>query len=292
MNADTSIAPPPEATAKASPKWRAPGGLAPATIIGVAFLLIVVGGAVFAPWLTHHQPLALSEDALLAPSWAHPMGTDDLGRENFARVLYAARTSLSVGLFSGVIAMLFGMTIGMAAGYFGGAIDDSLMRVSEAFQVLPRLIVACIIVALFGPSFLHIILVIGLLSWPGTARVIRSRVLVLRKEEFITAAIMSGSGWGRVIWRQILPNVAPYFFVSASLQIASAILSESFLSFLGLGDPSRPGWGYLLQEGQIYMQQAWWLTAFPGVALAITILGLNLLGDGFGRAKMMTGRPR
>lgn len=248
--------------------------------------LIFFGSAavltLLAPVLTTHDPLAISRDVMLPPSIAHPMGTDDLGRDNLARVLYGGRVSLSVGLFSGVIAMLFGMTFGMLAGYLGGWVDDLLMRLAEMFQVVPRLIVACIVIALLGTNFITVVLVIGCMSWPATARIIRSRVLELRGEEFIAAAIMSGASTPRVLLRHVLPNILPFFLVSASIQIGSAILSESFLSFLGLGDPARPSWGHLLQQGQIYMREAWWLTTFPGLALASAIFGLNLLGDGLG----------
>lgn len=264
--------------------------LPPSAIIGMILIAIVVAGSLLAPLLTSASPIALSNDVLQAPSWAHPMGTDDLGRDNFARVLYGGRVSLSVGIFSGVVGIFFGMTVGMIAGYFGGAVDQILMRVSEVFQVLPRLIVVCIVVALLGTGFLKIVLIIGSLSWPATARIIRSRVLVLRGEDFVTAAVMSGATWPRLILRQILPNIMSFFLVSASLQVASAILSESILSFLALGDPTRPSWGFLLQQGQIFMQQAWWLTTFPGLALAMTILGLNLCGDGLGSFTMLGAR--
>ena len=272
-------------------KFRSLTALPASASIGIVFLAVVMGGTLLAPLLTSADPLALSKDVLLAPSWAHPMGTDDLGRDTFARVLYGGRVSLGVGFVSALIGMFFGMTVGMMASFFGGAIDDLLMRVTEVFQVLPRLIVAIVVVAIIGAGFFNIVMVIGCLSWPATARIIRSRGLVIRNEEFITAAMMSGAGWARILIRQVLPNVLPFFLVSASLQVASAILSESFLSFLGLGDPSRPSWGFLLQQGQLFLQQAWWLTTFPGIALAMTILGLNLLGDGLGSSlKILGGR--
>jgi peptide/nickel transport system permease protein len=268
--------------------WR----ISPSTAVGLFFTIIVVCGAVFAPLLTHADPLALSADSLLPPSLAHPMGTDDLGRDLFARVLYGGRVSLIVGLFSALISMALGMGIGLVAGFFGGAVDDALMRLTEMFQILPRLLVAIVVVALLGGSIVNVILVIGALSWPATARIIRSRVLVLRQEEFMLAAVMSGATWLRLILRHAMPNVFAYFLVSSTLQIASAVLSESFLSFLGLGDPQRPSWGLLLQQGQLYIQQAWWLTTFPGAMLAMTILGLNLLGDGLSSPLKMPGARR
>lgn len=270
---------------------RAFADLGPSAIVGIVFVAIVAGATLLAPFLTDADPAALGGPILQAPSFAHPMGTDDLGRDLFARVLYGGRVSLIVGAFSALIGLGFGMTVGMVAGFFGGAIDESLMRLTEVFQIIPRLLVAIVVVTLLGSSVFNVILVIGFLSWPATARVIRAQVLVLRQEEFMAAAVMSGANWARMILRHALPNVLPYFLVSASLQIASAILSESFLSFLGLGDPTKPSWGLLLQQGQLFLQQAWWLTTFPGLALAMTILGLNLMGDGLGAAfKVLGGR--
>jgi len=224
--------------------------------------------------------MALGPDRLVDPSWAHLFGTDDLGRDTFARVLHGGRASLVIGLFSAALSVGLGMTIGMLAGFFGGALDEVLMRITEAFQILPKLLVAVVVVAMIGSGLANEVLVIGLLSWPGTARVIRGRVQVIRHEEFIAAAEMSGASWLRVLVRHVAPNVMSFLLVSASLQVASAIMSESFLSFLGLGDPAHPSWGLLLQQGQLFLEEAWWLTTFPGVALAMTILGLNLLGDG------------
>jgi peptide/nickel transport system permease protein len=252
-------------------------------LIGTLFLVLVVTGTLLAPLLTAADPLALGTATLRPPAWAHLMGTDDLGRDVFARVLYGGRISLLIGLFSALLSVCFGMTIGMTAGFFDGAVDEALMRITEVFQILPKVLVAVVVVSLIGGSLANEVLVIGLLSWPATARVIRGRVQVIRGEEFVAAAAMSGATQLRVIWRHVLPNVLSYFLVSTSLQIASAIMSESFLSFLGLGDPSHPSWGLLLQQGQLFLQQAWWLTTFPGIALAMTVLGLNLLGDGFDR---------
>ena len=256
-----------------------------AMAIGVLLTSIVVLGAVFAPWITAADPLALGPDILAAPTPAHPMGTDDLGRDLLARVLYGGRVSLGVGLFSAVLSVVFGVSAGLAAGFFGGLVDEVLMRITEVFQVMPKLLAAVVVVSLVGSSLTNEVLVIGLLSWPATARVIRGRVQVLRRHDFISAARMAGASPFRILWRNLLPNVASYVLVSTSLQIASAIVSESFLSFLGLGDPGHPSWGLLLQQGQLFLQQAPWLTTLPGIALAMTVLGMNLLGDGLsGRA--------
>jgi peptide/nickel transport system permease protein len=264
-----------------TPAWlRRVLGSSAASIVGGLLVAIVVTGVLFAPLFTSTDPMALSAETLLEPSWAHPLGTDDLGRDNLARVLYGGRVSLLIGLFSAALSVILGMTIGMVAGFFGGVLDEVLMRITEAFQILPKLLVAVVVVSLIGSGLANEVLVIGLLSWPVTARVIRGRVQVIRHEEFIAAAEMSGASWLRVLTRHVAPNVFSFLLVSASLQVASAIMSESFLSFLGLGDPTHPSWGLLLQQGQLFLNDAWWLTTFPGIALAMTILGLNLLGDG------------
>jgi peptide/nickel transport system permease protein len=265
--------------------WPRPRMPSTATTIGMLLTMIVLAGAIFAPLLTHADPLALGEDILAAPNRLHPMGTDDLGRDLFARVLYGGRVSLGVGLFSGLLSVLFGVSVGMVAGFAGGVPDEVLMRITEIFQVMPKLLAAVVVVSLVGSSLTNEVLVIGLLSWPATARVIRGRVQVLRGQDFISAARMSGASHLRILWRNLLPNVFAYVLVSTSLQIASAIVSESFLSFLGLGDPGHPSWGLLLQQGQLFLQQAWWLTTLPGIALAMTVLGMNLLGDGLSKGR-------
>ena len=268
---------PPRLTPRWLQRWRRLPLAAP---VGALLVLLVVGGVLLAPLLAPIDPMAMGTDTLAEPSWTHLFGTDDLGRDVFARVLHGGRVSLTIGLVSAAISIGLGMAVGMTAGFFGGILDEVLMRVTEAFQILPKLLVAVVVIALLGSSLTLEALVIGLLSWPATARVIRGRVQVLRHEEFIAAAQMSGASWLRVLTRHVAPNVLSLLLVSASLQVASAIMSESFLSFLGLGDADHPSWGLLLQQGQLFLNDAWWMTTFPGLALAMTILGLNLLGDG------------
>jgi peptide/nickel transport system permease protein len=248
--------------------------------IGMVLVAIPCMASLLAPLLTGADPMALGADILRPPGFGYPMGTDDLGRNEFARVLYGGRISLMVGLFSALIAVSVGTLVGTVAGYFGGRIDEILMRITEVFQIIPRFLLAIVVVALLGGGQVKIILIIGLLSWPGTARVIRSQLLVLRGEEFVLAATMSGASASRIIVRHILPNIVPFIIISGSLQTAAGVLVESYLSFLGLGDPSHPSWGLLLQQAQLYLQQAWWMSAFPGSFLSVTILGLNLMGDG------------
>ncbi|MBN8919488.1 MAG: ABC transporter permease [Rhizobiales bacterium] len=260
--------------------FRLSPGLNASTYVGIALVVVPLLAALLAPLLTGANPMALSGTTLRPPSWAHPMGTDDLGRDVLARVLYGGRISLTVGVFSALIAVVIGTAVGTVAGYFGGRTDETLMRLTEMFQIIPRFLLAIVVVALFGGGMVKIIVIIGALGWVGTARVVRAQLLVLRGEEFVQAAVMGGASPARMILRHILPNVVPFIIVAAALQTGGAILTESFLSFLGLGDPSQPSWGLLLQQAQLYLQQAWWMSTFPGVALSMTILGLNLMGDG------------
>ena len=219
-----------------------------AAVVGGVLVAVVVLGALLAP-VVARDPGAMSNFAFAVPSVAHPMGTDDLGREVLARVLYGGRVSLVIGLSSAMVAVVVGTLVGAVSGFFGGLTDDVLMRATELFQVIPRFLLAIVVVSLFGTGTLRLVLVIGLLSWPATARIMRAQFLVLRREEFVLAAQMAGAGPVRIILRHALPNVAPYLLVSVTLQTGSAILVESFLSFLGLGDPAVPSWGLLLQQG-------------------------------------------
>ena len=249
--------------------------------IGLIAAIAIVGPAI---WQVN--PLLLGPNVFQPPSLIYPMGTDDLGRDVLARVIQGARVSLTIGFLSALVAAFTGVVMGAVAGYAGGTTDEILMRITEVFQVIPRFLLAIVVVALFGASQLNVILVIGLLSWTATARIVRARFLVLRNEEFVQAAIMSGARPVRVIVRHILPNVVPYIIVSVFLQMGAAILVESFLSFIGLGDPARPSWGMLLQQAQLYLQSAWWMSAFPGLALSVTIFSLNLLGDSLSGASV------
>ena len=280
---------PPKAANKATSPARASLKLNTSTIVGICLIAVPILATLLASFLTSADPLALGKETLRAPSFIHPMGTDDLGRDVFARVLYGGRISLTVGVFSALIAITIGTAVGTISGYAGGRTDEILMRVTEMFQIIPRFLLAIVVVALIGTGQGKIIVIIGILSWVGTARIVRAQLLVLRGEEFVHAAIMGGASPIRVIVRHILPNVVPFIIVSGSLQTAGAILTESFLSFLGLGDPSHPSWGLLLQQAQLFLQQAWWMSAFPGLALSMTILGLNLVGDGLA-SKFGAGR--
>lgn len=265
--------------------------LNPSGQIGLGLLLAALLLCTVVPWAMDGSPSALSELLRDPPSAAHWLGTDDLGRDVLARVAHGGQVSLLVGAFSALIAVSIGVAVGATCGYMGGAVDAVVMRITEAFQIIPRFFLSLIVVALVGPGVWKIILILGLLSWPATARVVRAQMLVLRREEFVLAAIMGGATTARVIRRHLLPNVAPVIAVSASLQAGSAILLESFISFLGLGDVAHPSWGLLLQQGQLFIRDGWWISTFPGFALSATILGLNLLGDGIQSAHSRGVQP-
>lgn len=264
-----------------------------ATVLALVFLVLLVAAALFAPLVTGYDPLGGGNDALLPPlSPAHWLGTDDLGRDIWARVLYGTRISLTVGVASALFAVIAGVIVGAIAGYFGSWIDTLLMRVAEFFQTLPRFVVALIVIALFGTSVFKMIVVIAALSWPQLARVVRASVATLRQSQFVDAARVAGMGSGAIIVREILPNVAAPIIVLGSLDIAMAILIEASLSFFGLGDPNHVSWGAMLNDAQQYLRSAWWMSAFPGLAIALTVLSFNMLGDALNDALNPRGEGR
>jgi peptide/nickel transport system permease protein len=212
------------------------------------------------------------------------MGTDDLGRDILSGVLWGARVSIAVGLLAALTSTVIGVVIGAAAGFYGRTLDDVLMRVTEFFLVIPRFFLVLVMVALFGNSVWHVILVIGILSWPVTARLVRVEFLSLREKEFVEGSRAVGASDPRIILRHILPNAFPPIVVSGSLQIARAILMEAGLSFLGLGDPNQASWGVMLYNAQRFLRQAWWTAAFPGLAIFFIVMGFNLVGDGLNDA--------
>lgn len=250
------------------------------TRIALGWLLLVLLLAIAAPLVTAYDPLSGGDNALQPPlSAGHWLGTDDLGRDIWTRVVYGTRVSLAVGIISAFFAVLIGVVVGAIAGYYGGWADALLMRIAEFFQTLPRFVVALIVIAVFGASLAKMILVIALLSWPQLARVVRATVATLRQSQFVDAARVAGMGHGAIILREILPNVAAPIIVIGSLDIASAILIEASLSFFGLGEPNLVSWGGMLNDAQQYLRSAWWMSAFAGLAIALTVWAFNLLGD-------------
>ena len=243
-------------------------------IIGIVF------AAALAFQLSPYDPFALGDDTLIAPRGDHWMGTDDLGRDTFSRVIYGSRVPLLVGFLATAASMALGILIGSLSGYFGGRTDVVLMRVTEYVLVVPRFFLALLVVAMLGTGIEKIILVIGILGWPEVARVVRAQFLTFREREFVLAARAIGASHAKVIFREILPNAIPPAVVVASILVARAILLEAGLSFLGLGDPNLISWGSLLSEAQERISTSVWLALFPGLAISLLVLCINLFGDG------------
>lgn len=252
----------------------------PAALAGAALLLLIVLTALGADRIAGRDPFATSSDTLQPPSAAHLMGTDDLGRDMFSAVAHGARVSLLVGFVAATMAGAIGVTIGGLAGFSGGLVDDVLMRITEVFQVVPRFFLALVVVTLLGGSIWLIVLVLGLTIWPGTARLLRSQVLTLRTRDYVLAARSVGVPEGRILLRHVLPGALPPVITQIALLAGGAILVEASLSFLGLGDPNVISWGVLLNDAQQFIRQAWWMSVFPGLAIMLTVLSLNLLADG------------
>ncbi|MDX5378007.1 MAG: ABC transporter permease, partial [Halomonas sp.] len=207
-------------------------------------------------------------------------GTDTMGRDVAAGLMHGAWVSLLIGLISTSVALLIGVPLGAVAGYYGGLIDDALMRFTEFFQTIPNFALAIVLVAIMQPSVASIVLAIAIVSWPPVARLVRAEFMSLRHREYVEAARLVGQTNGTIILKQILPNTLSPIIVLASLMVATAILLESALSFLGLGDPNVMSWGYMIGAARTVIRQAWWLSFFPGVAILLTVLALNLVGEG------------
>jgi len=255
-------------------------------VIGLAILLLVVLVAIIGPMVFPQSPWRMVNRPFLAPFAVGglPLGTDAVGRDVMIGLIHGARVSLMVGLVSTAVALLIGVPIGAMAGYFGGWVDDALMRFTEFFQTIPSFALAIVLLAIFQPSLFFIILTIAIVSWPPVARLVRGEVLSLRTREYVEAAILSGQTNLQIILRQILPNALPPIIVLASLMVATAILLESSLSFLGLGDPNVMSWGYMIGAARTVLRTAWWLSFIPGIAILLTVLALNLIGEGLNDA--------
>ena len=250
-------------------------------MIGAAILIIEVVLAIGAPVIAPYDPLDQNPRAALqAPSRDHLMGTDDTGRDLFSRVIWGARISLRVGIVSVLIGGGIGILLGVIAGYRGGWLDNLIMRFMDLLLAFPGILLALGIIAILGPGLSNVMLAVGISSIPAYTRVARGSTLALRQREFVTSARSIGAKDRRIMLRYILPNVLPPLVVLATLGIAGAILTAAGLSFIGLGAvPPTPEWGAILTLGRKYINQAWWYTTFPGVAIMITVLGINMLGD-------------
>jgi len=257
-------------------------------LFGMLVVLGVLLAAAFAPLVAPFDPLEQDiGQRLREPGWqdaqgrVHPLGTDHLGRDILSRIVFGSRIALVVGLAAVVISGLLGMLIGLLAGYFGGRVDDFLMRLADIQLAFPFILLAIAVIGVLGPSLRNIIIVIGVSSWVVYARVVRGEVLSIREREYVQAAIALGSQHWRVLRQHVLPNTLTPWLVVATLDMARVIVIESALSFLGLGvQPPTPTWGGMLADGRVYLSTAWWLATFPGLAILITVLGINLFGDG------------
>jgi peptide/nickel transport system permease protein len=247
-------------------------------VVVCCLALLAVGAPLLAPW-DPHQPDV--RQILEPPSRAHPLGTDQLGRDVLSRMLYGARVSLAVGFVSVGIATAIGIALGAAAGYHGGAIDGVIMRLVDLMLVFPRFFLLLAVLAFLQPSIWTIMAVIGLTGWMGVARLVRAEFLALKEREFVIWSQSIGASAFRIIWRHILPNAMAPVLVAMTLGIPAAILTESGLSFLGLGvQPPFATWGNILNEGKDAIEIAWWLSFYPGLAILVTVLSYNLLGEG------------
>lgn len=247
-----------------------------ALIVAGMFIL-----ALIAPFAARDPGAIDIAHRLLPPSWAYPMGTDDLGRDVLARIIYGARISLLVGFVAVGIATFIGVILGALAGYYGRWVDGVIMRFVDLMLCFPTFFLILAVIAFLEPSIWNIMIIIGLTSWMGVARLVRAEFLSLRERDFVHAAKALGAADSRVIFRHVLPNALSPVLVSATLGVAGAILTESALSFLGIGvQPPTPSWGNMLIAGKQTLGTAWWLSAFPGLAILITVLGYNLLGEG------------
>jgi peptide/nickel transport system permease protein len=253
-------------------------------ILGLVILLAVVLLAVAAPLLYPRSPFALAGKPLAPPLSEFPLGTDTLGRDVPAGIVHGARTSLAIALVATALALLLGTLLGGLAGFYGGVVDDALMRVTEFFQTIPSFLFAIVLIAVLGPSLRNTVTAIAVVSWPAVARLVRGEVLGLRGREYVQACLGLGMRDGRIIVRHILPNCLAPIIVLGSLMVATAILLESGLAFLGLADPSVMSWGFQVGAGRGVLRTAWWLCAIPGLAILLTVLGINLVGEGLNDA--------
>ncbi|MDQ3692800.1 MAG: ABC transporter permease [Chloroflexota bacterium] len=258
------------------PRWRNPIGIA-----GLVIVVLTIVVAIFAPVISPYDPDAQDNTRLLSPSAANLMGTDELGRDTFSRIVFGARVSLQVGVISVLIALVIGATLGITAGYVGGTMDSLLMRVTDVLFAFPGLVLAIVISGLLGASRTNAMIAIGIVYAPAFARVIRGSVLSVMSEPYVESGRVIGATGPRLVQQYLLPNILAPLIVMATVYLSSAILSEAALSFLGLGtQPPEPSWGGMLNLARTYMEISPWMAIFPGLAIMIVVLGFNFLGDG------------
>jgi peptide/nickel transport system permease protein len=261
--------------------WRV-GRRRPAAVAGALVVVLFVVMAVGAPWIVTTDPVRTDWSQIRkAPSWAHPFGTDDLGRDGFSRVVWGTRISMQAGVFSILLAMAIGVPTGILAGYYRGVLDQVIMRLTDAWLAFPFLILAIGLVTILGPSLTNATLAIGLGATPTYIRLTRALVLSTKEEEYVQGARALGAGDLRVMARHLLPNIASSILVQATVAIPTAVIAEAVLSFLGLGvQPPAPSWGTMLNAAQQFLEQAPWMAYWPGLAIFLLALSFNLAGDG------------
>ena len=250
--------------------------------VGLVILLLFAFSALVLPLVLEGDPNALSADILEPPSATYLIGTDDLGRDVLLQLIDGVQVSFTVGLSAAFATCLLGIVIGAYAGFSGGTVDLVLMRITEMFQVIPTFVLAAVIVAMWGPGLTRVVLVIALLAWPQVALVIRGEVLRIKKLDFVDAVRCLGYGDTYILLREVIPNAVRPVLALGTLAVGQAILIETSLSFLGLSDPSLISWGRMLSTGQGHLLEAWWMSFFPGLAIFITVLACNLVGDALG----------
>jgi peptide/nickel transport system permease protein len=251
-------------------------------LFGGFVLLFLIFFAIAAPWVSSHDPLEVEvENRLRGPSYDHIFGTDQLGRDVFTRVLYGTRISMKIGIIAVSISLCIGTLLGIIAGYSGKGLDNAVMALNDVMLAFPGLLLAIAIVGVLGPGLNNVMIAVGIGGIPDYIRVARNQTLSIRNLEYVQAAIAIGAGRGRILIRHILPNIMAPIIIMAAMGIAGAILASAALSFIGLGaQPPTPEWGAMLSIGRSNIREAWWLATFPGVAITITVLAINILGDG------------
>jgi peptide/nickel transport system permease protein len=256
----------------------------PRVVIGLVWLALVLLMAVFADVLAPRDPFAIVGAPFGQPAGQFLLGTDSLGRDVLAGLIHGSRTTLLIAVLATLAAVAFGTAVGALAGYFGGWVDDLLMRLTEFFQTIPSFLFAIVLIAVLSPSATNLVIAIAVVSWPPIARVVRGEVLSVKSREFVQAAVVAGQRDLAILVTQVLPNTLSPLIVTGSLLVATAILVESALSFLGLGAPNQMSWGFMVGAGRSFLRDAWWLVTVPGVVILITVLSINLVGEGLNDA--------
>ena len=290
LTAEAAILTPPGRVTRLRSFWRpfVESRMGP---IGLGILVVVALAAILAPVIAPDGPFRIGAPRLIGPGEeGHLLGTDHLGRDVLAQIVYGARVSLTIGLVAASISLVVGVVIGSIAGYAGGWVDIVLSRLTDMFLIIPAFFLIIVVVATLGSGIVYVMIVIGLTAWPTSARLMRAQVLSLRERTFVQALRALGESGPRILFRHIVPNGIQPLIANASLDIASAILIEAGLSFLGLGDPNQATWGRMIFDGRTTITTAWWVSVLPGVAIIVTVLGFYLVGDGISYVLNPRGR--